>query len=151
MKKLSIILVLINAFAFGQIAQDSLQNIAKVYFENQYVQKTFKDPYSYKLVKSWSEPVTLERSIKFSMDGYFTLINMKSFSKKEHKEFINKVELEQKKLNNLPQVEKEKVIAYLVFFDAYGANSYGNKVLGRYVMRIDTFGKVEGEVSKRHD
>lgn len=146
MKKLLLLLVFISGFAFGQLSQDSIQSIAKTYFEKEYVQQTFKDPYSYELKKIWSEPITKEVSLQENIVKSQMIYSNKIFPKKmrqaaQENEVKNKNELSQ-----LSDPDKIKIVAYDVYFDTYGANSYGNKVLGKYMLRMNTDGNTIGKV-----
>ncbi len=148
MKKLFFFL-LFSSFAFGQLSKDSLQSIVKNYFEKQYVQQNFKDPYSYEFVNITSiartkkEVLNSEISIAKSMSEPPT-------PKKFRKEYENEMKIKLDILNSLSEDEKNKIDEYICNFDAYGANSYGNKVLGRYVIVISSDGKNIRNVFKRN-
>lgn len=147
MKKLILLFVLISNFAFTQ-SQSEIETIAKSYFENNFVQKTFKDPYSYELKKIWSHPITNESSLSSKISQLQVLSSSSSFSKKERKQFLETANQKKSELEKLSPEEKSTIIAYAIYLDTYGANSYGNKVLGRYVMTVDTSGQIIGEITE---
>ena len=142
MKKLLLLLVFISGFAFGQISQDSLQSIAKNYFEKEYVQQNYKDPYSYELKNiNFSNTRTKMDILKSNIAVSKAMAEPptpKKYRKKYELEMNQNIDL----LNSLSEGEKNKIAEYIFNLDAYGANSYGNKVLGRYRIIVSPEGKI---------
>lgn len=74
--------------------------------------------------------------------------------KSELKGYRDNIELNNKELLtyqnmlNDKSLDFTKTAQWLIHLDCYGANSYGNKILGRYVFRMSLDGKVEGSVTK---
>lgn len=139
--------MLISNIAFSQI-QTEIEKIAKNVFEKNYVQKNFKDPYSYELKKIWSEPITNETSLSSKISQLQILSGNNSFSKKERAQFLETAKQRKSELEKLSIEDRNKIIAYSVYLDTYGANSYGNKVLGRYVMTISSSGELIGDITE---
>ncbi len=142
MKKILLLFILISGIAFGQkkkvsptpkklTEMEAAQKKAQKYFEVNIV-KDFKDPYSYELKKIWTEPVT------FYMDNVNYIENLGKYIVTE------KTKKMQDSLKSVTSImtaeEKNKVKSYIVYIDAYGANSYGNKILGRYKFRVSPDG-----------
>ena len=127
---------------------------AKIYFEKYYMPFNFKDPYSYELKKITIEENTTElrmtqkinhySSIMKRLDTLETIID----NKKEYRKIAGWQKQIKDSLSIMPDVERKAFLSYSVFIDAYGANSYGNKVLGRYVMKVAKDGKPIGEIIK---
>ncbi|SKB63567.1 hypothetical protein SAMN05660477_00400 [Soonwooa buanensis] len=147
MKKI-LFFLLISNFAFAQLSQDSIQNMAKSYFETKFVQETFKDPYSYELKKIWSEPITRNSDLINKITQLEVILNSPAFSKKEKKQFGETLVKRREELSKLSSKESEIIVAYSVYFDTYGANSLGNKVLGKYTMTVDSNGSILGKIVK---
>lgn len=160
MKKLALLIVLI--FSIGMNAQTKKKPVkkpaqteeqkvlaeAKEYFKI-YVETHFKDPYSYKLQKIWVSPNTISSNARYAMMDYdYTIKHTDTTSilyrsaeakNKLKTAIIKKQELEEH-LKSLHEKDLEKVVDYTVYVDAYGANSYGNKILGKYYFRVDRNG-----------
>ncbi len=153
MRKLILLLLLltVSITASAQLTKDSLQAIAKEHFENIYVQKNFKDPYSYELKKIWSEPRTEGDLMKEDIAGRESFLDMPGVNKKMRTQIGEVIKNKKSLLQNTSAEQLSKVGAYDVYFDTYGANSYGNKILGRYKVRINNTGQILGEVRERKD
>lgn len=146
MKKLLLIFLFISAFAFGQLNEDSIQKIAKEYFQTKYVRENFKDPYSYQFQNIVSKGVTRKEFIE---EEITSLKSKNRFAqKKERKENETKIIEQSSILNTLPEDQKSEIVSYKINLDSYGANSYGNKVLGRYAFSISSDGSTIGRVYK---
>lgn len=150
MKNLSLLLLFLSSFAFAQLSKDSIESIAKSYFEKTYVQKHFKDPYSYELKKMWSEPITKEETLLGRIAVLEQLLNSKAVPKDMKKGVPEDILDIRKNLSKMATEEKNSINAYRVLFDTYGANSYGNKILGRYDIIVSSDGKI-GTVRERKD
>lgn len=180
---------------------------AKKWFRDVYVASTFKDPYSYKLMKFEIFPVSYateaesvrqkaKEEIKYakeklakidtlSVDSKYQIHNAElkvlklkiEESEKKYGLEISKdpnnvlskyndkymqlhndttglyeaseiVRINSELLNSIYNVNGKKAMYYYIDIDCYGANSYGNKVLGRYFFKFNRDGLVE-EVTKR--
>ncbi|MEN5132670.1 hypothetical protein [Elizabethkingia anophelis] len=148
MKKI-LFFLLLSSFVFGQLSPDSIQNIAKSYFETEFVQKQIKDPYSYELKKIWSIPISQEVYLHKLLYSRIELSNNKNFTKKERSEFSELAVSTRKQLDTLNYDEKNEITFYDVCFDIYAANNYGNKILGKYRLRVKTNGEIFGNVAER--
>ncbi|MCL1652579.1 hypothetical protein BAZ12_00665 [Elizabethkingia miricola] len=148
MKKI-LFFLLLSCFAFGQLSKDSIQKIAQLHFETEFVQKRLKDPYSYELKKIWSIPISQEEYLHKLMYSRVELSNNKNFSRKERSEFSESAVNTRKQLDTLNQSEKNKITFYDVCFDIYAANNYGNKILGKYKLRVKTTGEIFGDIAER--
>lgn len=148
MKKILLFLLLWAGAVCGQLPQDSIQSIAKNYFEKEYVQQTFKDPYSYELKKIWSEPMTKSSNLTTKIVQLESMLKAPAFTNKQKKEFAVTLEKRKSELEKLSETDKNTITAYAVYLDTYGANSLGNKVLGKYTMTVDTAGNILGDIIK---
>lgn len=125
------------------------------YFKNEYVPVHFKDKYSYQFKGAHA----VEHSLEYNMEN--DIMNLQreisyvdttsaNFTKDAEAKYLKMIE-SKKQLEdlfaNLPEEVKSKTDTYSVFIECYAANSFGNKVLGTYVVDIDDEGKIE-EVSK---
>lgn len=105
-------------WCFAQTStQDSIliNEKAVQWFKSDYVEKSFKDPYSFKLLKVSNTPITNRQWILNNYDG--------AVKRKTAKEL---------QLKELTPEIADKIKCYKVNLDCYGANSFGNSVLGRY-------------------
>lgn len=186
MRKYILILLtyLVSLGAKGQ-ELDSLQVIekAKTYFKDVFVENTFKDPYSYELLKIISEPVSYRQK---AISEYSYNKNMVPFNDedieplrlelKKNKEYLDKLkpkgtkyekalakyerslaiyEDENSKLNEFKNKQEllnqistatsksvDEISHYNIEIHCYGSNSYGGKILGKYIFEINTKGEV---------
>lgn len=165
MKKIFyIFLLLLSVSSFAQkkkVVQKKLTKTeiavkrATTYFKNEYVPIYFKDKYSYQLKSAYA----VEHSLGSNMeDDIRTFKREISYIDTTSVKFTKDAEINYRKMiedknslenmfDNLPEEIKNKTETYSVFIDCYAANSFGNKVLGRYVVDIDDDGNVK-EVSK---
>lgn len=138
MKKILLLFILISGIAFGQkkkinaapkklTAIEMAQKKGKEYFEENIV-KNFKDPYSYELKKIWTEEVTV------LMYNVSLIENYEKYNFKKDQDSLMMA------TSAMSDEEKHKINSYIVYIDAYGANSYGNKILGRYKFRVSSDG-----------
>ncbi len=98
----------------------------------------------------------LERAIKDNSESGIRLYN--SLYKRDSleaerllKKFTDlirfKTEINNAKDESTPE-KLNAVYEYVVYIDAYGKNSYGNEVLGKYYYTIDLNGEIKGDVKK---
>lgn len=128
--------------------QQLVEKKAREYFEKEFVQNNFKDPYSYELKKMWTEPITFrgikEDSITYHLLkvlDYEKIQSDRGFAlnipeKKEQDFHKYKQQTIENELSRMSEVDKNTVIGYKIYFDTYAANSFGNKVLGRYFIKM---------------
>lgn len=179
-----------------------IEERAKDYFRNIYVEANFKDPYSYELLKIKLTPITLREKIdrdisikkelygditpelleetkiryeryKREMDSLQSNYNKKgkglsrfkqmeydsaeglyaqslaayTFRKDEYEKYVNQIAY-YSSMDSDDTIDKSKVVEYFVDLDCYAANSYGNKVLGRYRFIISSDGTVNNDPIK---
>ncbi|MHC6200184.1 MULTISPECIES: hypothetical protein [Elizabethkingia] len=147
MKKL-LLFLLSSSFAFGQLSQDSIQKIAKKKFEEDYVATRFKDPYSYEFKNIWSTVTTVEENWEAILRSDKSYTESTYANKKFVKQMKDTLKKHQAQLDILNEAQRKSVYIYNIFIDAYGANSYGNKVLGRYIIKLYPNGKLYGGPEK---
>lgn len=153
MKKLILLLLLsfftVNAQQKKVLSQEQkVINKAKQIFQ-MYVETSFKDPYSYKLQKIWAKPNTIQsktESLLFDLNliterDTTSILYRKPEAKAEIKEALKSKNEILESYNKLSEKDKSNIVDYTVYIDAYGANSYGNKVLGRYMMKVGKNGE----------
>lgn len=145
MKKI-LFFLLLSSYALAQSSQEKIEGIARNYFESNYVQNNFKDPYSYELKKIWSEPITKEENLRSSINSAELVANNKNVPKSMREDWKKKKDSLTAEYSKLSTDEGKMIVGYRVYFDTYAANSYGNKVLGRYKLLVDTVGKTIGAV-----
>lgn len=145
MKKI-LFFLLFSSYALAQSSQEKIESIARNYFESNYVQNNFKDPYSYELKKVWSEPITKEENMRSSINSADLVANNKNIPKSMREDWKKKKDSLTDEYSKLSADEGKVIVGYRVYFDTYAANSYGNKVLGRYKLLVDTVGKTIGAV-----
>ncbi len=148
MKKTILILILLPLFTFGQReSKDSLQINEKAlgWFKSNYVEKSFKDPYSFKLMKISNSSISFKQWILNDLESA-----QRAISEYEQKKKLDKYEKElydgtvkrralyQEQLNTLTPEDSQKVKCYEILIDCYGANSYGNLILSKYKFNFFT-------------
>jgi hypothetical protein len=137
MKKLLLLsFVLFSFVSVGQIQQltDAESKVLSL-FKKEFVEKTFKDPYSFKLLKLEITPITkgdfLLNDIKY-MES-----NLKEIYKYEPKEKVNaRLDDYKKQYEGMSNEDRLTIRLYSVRLDCYGNNSYGNQILGRYKFSV---------------
>lgn len=109
------------------------------WFKSDYVEKTFKDPYSFKLLKVSNTPITNRQWILnnlISLDKTISTYESKKKLDKYEKELydgaVKRKTANELQLKELSPEIADKIKCYKVNLDCYGANSTGNSVLGRY-------------------
>lgn len=149
MKTLLFAIVLIFPFSgFCQtLNQDSvlINEKAVNWFKTDYVEKTFKDPYSYKLVKVSNTLITFKQwllndliSINKTISGYELKKKLDKYDKELYEGAVKRKINYETRLKELSTDEGAKTKCYTILIDCYGANSYGNAVLGRYSFNFFT-------------
>ena len=144
MKKFNLLLVLLflSLSAYSQVDTTALSADNKMIlktFKDLHVEKTFKDPYSFQLMKIESVPITFGDWVRRDIATVQKNLETKSFSystKKELEQKIKDAELRlenhKKKLEEMSPELRDAVKAFNVKIDCYGSNSYGNRVLSKY-------------------
>ncbi len=148
MKRIVILLILVSTTAFGQTQKkpaQSKKDIAtaniKKWFKNDYVNKSFKDPYSYKLMKI--ELTTFTNGMKL----YTKIKELKADDSPHMKEINNLLISKYEELiGRSPKTVLDTPEGFLVALDAYAKNGLGNLVLGRYRFLVDLKGNLVDEI-----
>lgn len=153
MKKIYFLLVLLflSLSAYSQVDTTALSADNKMIlktFKNLHVEKTFKDPYSFELMKIESVPITFGDWVRNDMAFVEKQLQNNDFGyTKNKKELELKVKEAQDRLNNhkrkLEEMDPElrdAVKAFKVNIDCYGSNSYGNRVLNKYEFNFLLYG-----------
>lgn len=198
------ICILIASASFGQQKKATdpmaaLKTKTEKWFKEIYVEQSFKDPYSYKLMKCIIAPVSLKDRTEESKRELMYLLSsadttksygeyaerkkMTKYSKDQYDKILIESEGDEKRINlykklyeaniyfqkelqskyqklvemdlsldsTLMHTDKailEKIYDYTVYIDAYGKNSLGNLVLGKYYYVIDKKGITTSDVKK---
>ena len=127
--------ILITLTSFSQIDINSLNEIDKKIvktFRDIYVEKKFKDPYSFELMKIETTPIKTENYYLSEIESVKSFLDKRDFqyvSESKSLEHLKTLELEYSQLNDST---KNTIKLYKVRLDSRGTNSYGGKVLGRY-------------------
>jgi hypothetical protein len=143
MKKLLLLsFVLFSFSSFGQIEQLSEpQSKVLSLFKTEIVEKTFKDPYSFKLLKLEITPQTkgdrLLEDIKFIESNLTEYRKYDKYAKPEDKVDI-RLDALKKQYAEMSDGDKQTLKCYSVRLDCYGNNSLGNQTLGRYKLYVNT-------------
>jgi hypothetical protein len=153
MKKLTLLLALsfFSITAYSQVDTTTLSADNKMIlktFKDLHVDKTFKDPYSFELMKIESFPITFGDWVRSDMEFVQKQLQNNDFGyTKNKKELEAKIKEAEERLNNhkikLEQMDPElrdAVKAFKVKMDAYGSNSYGNRVLSKYEFNYLLYG-----------
>lgn len=125
-------------------------NKARTYFKEVYVPVHFKDPYSCKIQNIYAiEDRVKERMERLIAKTEAIVIYADTLSidsKAKYNEALETTNFYKKKYNELTEKEKNEVVEYLVYIDAYGKNSFGNLVLGKYVLTMSKKGNIVEDV-----
>jgi hypothetical protein len=157
MKNIILLIFLVSntLFSFSQVDVNSLNDNEKKIlntFKEQYVEKNFKDPYSFQLLKLESKPKTCEDWLLDDLNFLKGLLEKKDFTSYKKNELIEKIKLKEDEYSGMTDEIRKTIKTYEVRLDCYGTNSYGNKVLGRYkfnyVMVDKDFKPVDYSVNK---
>ena len=125
--------------AIKQTEQSIIYSKAKKWFREVYVESTFKDPYSYKLIKSkiypWSYFDEAQSRIERAKDelGFYReeLLKLDSTTFK-FKRYTDSLAKQTELIVTYQKVKNKKTMYYSVTIQCYGKNSYGANVLSNY-------------------
>jgi hypothetical protein len=137
MKKIILVWItlLFSTLSFSQVDINSLNEMDKKIvktFRDIYVEKTFKDPYSFKLLKLETKPITLgDWSLK-NINFLNSMIDKKDFGILKENEILERLKLLEKEYSEISDESKKLLKSIEVRLDCYGTNSYGGQILGRY-------------------
>lgn len=140
------IILLYSNPIFSQININSLnetENKIVKTFRDIYVQKKFKDPYSFELMKIEITPIKTGEDYLSQIEYVKSNIEKKDFKNRyttEEKdlEHLKKLELQNSQLNDST---KNIIRLYKVKLDCRGANSYGGKILSKYSFNFYLYDK----------
>lgn len=137
MKKIILIcsILLFAISSFGQIDINTLNEIDKrivMTFKDLYVEKKFKDPYSFKLLKLETKPITLGEWGLKDLTFLTTLLIKKDFKILSESEILDRIKPLRQNYSLMNDSTKKLIKSYEVILDCYGNNSYGGQILGRY-------------------
>ena len=121
--------------SFSQIDINTLNEIDKrivMTFKDIYVEKKFKDPYSFKLLKIETKPITLGEWGLKDLTFLKSLIANKDFSIFSESEILDRIKPLEQSYSQMSNSTKKILKSYEVKLDCYGNNSYGGQILGRY-------------------
>ena len=136
MKKVLLVLTLtLGTLVSNSQSFSEIENKIIDVFKTNYVEKKFKDPYSFKLLKIEVTPVNKGEFLL--NDIQFMESNLNELYKYEPKEKVdNRLIQYRKQYAEMTDIEKLSIKQYKVRLDCYGNNSYGNPILGRYKFSI---------------
>lgn len=158
MKRMLLILILCPVLCFAQAKKQTVKKqtttVSKIdiatanvkkWFKLDYVDKKFKDPYSYKLMKVELNPFTklMEYNLK-----------IRELEQQEGNAAIGNdaiIEMYKQMINNADEGYLKQFEKYYVRLDAYGNNSLGNAVLGRYIFVVDLKGNLISEIQNLNE
>jgi len=138
MKKILITLsILISNSSFSQIDINTLNEVEKKIvktFRDLYVEKEFKDPYSFELMKLEITPRKIGEDYLSQIEYVKSNIDKRNFKERlttieKDLEHLKKLEMRYSQLNDST---RNILRLYKVKLDGRGTNSYGGKVLSRY-------------------
>ena len=137
MKKIILIcaILLFAISSFSQIDINTLNEIDKrivMTFKDLYVEKKFKDPYSFKLLKLETKPITLGEWGLKDLTFLTTLLIKKDFKILSESEILDRIKPLRQNYSLMNDSTKKLIKSYEVILDCYGNNSYGGQILGRY-------------------
>ena len=127
--------ILISMLSFSQIDINTLnendKKIVKV-FRDTFVEKKFKDPYSFQLLKLETKPITFGEWDLNDILYLKSQLEKKDFKYIKENELIDRIKLKEDSYLKMSDEIKKTIKSYEVRLDCYGSNSYGGKVLNRY-------------------
>jgi hypothetical protein len=137
MKKLVLVLTMVTSFftSHAQIDVATLTDVEKKIvkvFKDTYVEKNFKDPYSFKLLKLELTPKTFSGWLMDDIIFLKSQLDKKDFKYQTEKELLDRLAKHEIELSNMSDIVKNSLRAYYVRLDCYGSNSYGAPILGKY-------------------
>lgn len=121
---------------------------AKKWFSETYVPNFFKNPSSYRFVKCIVEPQTYEQVLKnniwyanYQIEQNERYAKSYALSPNPYREKYNNAKEAKEKaeaqLNSLSDKEKKEVLEYKIYYECYGTNSFGAKILQRFEFKAD--------------
>ena len=137
MKKIIIfcLSILLTIHSFSQIDINTLNEVDKKIvktFRDIYVEKTFKDPYSFKLMKIETTPVKLGEGLEKNISFLKSQLEKKDFKFLKESTILDLLKTSEENYLKQNDSTKNLVMMYEVKLDCYGTNSYGGQILGRY-------------------
>ncbi|WP_313672008.1 hypothetical protein [Sphingobacterium multivorum] len=90
-----------------------------------------------KYIKKYGEYIELFDSTKKEIEEF----------RSAHKKLDEDLLLRQEMLDN-KSLDFSQTVQWRISLDCYAANSYGNKILGKYIFRMSNDGKLDGEIIK---
>ena len=130
-----LLFALVTMVSFGQVDISTLNDFEKKIvktFKETYVDKTFKDPYSFKLLKLEITPKTFGDWSLDNLNFCKKQIEIKDFRVQPKQQYLDDVAKYEKEYSEMSEELKKTIKAYKVRIDCYGNNSYGNPILGKY-------------------
>lgn len=121
--------------SFSQIDINTLNEMDKKIvktFRDIYVEKTFKDPYSFKLLKLETKPITLGEWGLKDINFLKSLLDKKDFSVLKENEILERLKPLEQQYSEMSEENKKLLKSIDVRLDCHGTNSYGGQILGRY-------------------
>ncbi len=142
MKKIILVWItlLFSTLSFSQVDINSLNEMDKKIvktFRDIYVEKTFKDPYSFKLLKIESTPVKLGEGLEKNITFLKSQIEKKDFKFIKESIILDLLKTSEEIYLKHNDSIKNLVMMYQVKLDCYGTNSYGGQILGRYTFNYN--------------
>lgn len=129
---------------YGDITPESLEETKLLYEKYKLQMDSLQSNYNKK-----GKGLSRFRQMEYdSAEGLYTQsLAAYTFRKDEYEKYINQVEY-YRSMDSDNTIDKSKVVEYFVDLDCYAANSYGNKVLGRYRFIISSDGTVNDDPIK---
>ena len=129
-------------------AKEDLESIQRYY--NKYVVKDKDNFEKYRDANSESSYKASLSSYEKSKKEYDRNLSSAesthNYNVRELKKAIEEKSSIEELMKTLANVERQSILNYTVYIDAYGANSYGNKILGRYYFTVDKQGELIGSI-----
>jgi hypothetical protein len=127
----------------------NVEQKAQAWFKKVYVEKNYKNPHSYKPVKTEIEAITYETRLKLDSAQSVSMIRvLTDTTNGVYKYYTSKAEINReidsakkvieeatKTLASLSVSEKKKIYYYRVKQDAYENDSLENQVLGKFIFK----------------
>lgn len=153
MKKLTLVIVLLffSLTTYSQVDTTTLSADNKMIlktFKDLHVEKTFKDPYSFELMKIESVPITFGDWVISDMEFVQKQLQNNDFGYTKNKKELElkikdaeeRLSNHKKKLEGMDPELRDAVKAFKVNIDCYGSNSYGARVLSKYEFNYILYG-----------
>jgi len=127
------------------------------WFKETYVPHFFKNPSSYKFVKCNVAPKTkgkmLEELIVTSTRNIprykqlaerYRFVSPNEYATKYH-DAVDTKERAEKLYSELSEQQKKEIDHYEIYYECYGTNSFGGRILSSYIMKADADGNLDYE------